>query len=398
MCRTNRTGGRLFLLTLAIAGAGWACSSGQRPTVEPKRAAGGEQKPAAKKAWITFLSHRTGDNLLYHMRPDGSDCKPIFGGPVKDAPGLREGMTVYLEPHWTWQSPDGKYFASWAWESLRPPGKSTVSPRFRLHLGRTDGPGPARLLSPTCMEAAAWSPESKRLAYAVLNDKESSGHLIPARMTRIYVVAIDATAEDKIFELPGSWTPQDWSPDGKRLLLTHGEIVNAKLLRNELVELDMEHVKKVLNHPRRNDLEARRWQNWDTAELLEPVLGQAAPVAPTLARYSPDGKYIALTAIRRAEKPREWKALDFELGVIDREKATYRKVIWYKDGLRGPICWSPDGSEILFSRPLKAGDKREAMGPADGAINQEHGLGLWAIKPDGSGERFLTTGWSPDWR
>ncbi len=66
--------------------------------------------------------------------------------------------------------------------------------------------------------------------------------------------------------------------------------------------------------------------------------------------------------------------------------------MWYKDGLRGPICWSPDGTEILFSRPLPAGDKREA------SKEEDNGLGLWAIKPDGSGARFLSTGWSPDWR
>jgi hypothetical protein len=87
-----------------------------------------------------------------------------------------------------------------------------------------------------------------------------------------------------------------------------------------------------------------------------------------------------------------------KVGVIDRATAVYRNVVGYKDGLRGPICWSRDGPEILFSRPLKAGDRREAMGPDDGAVGQEHGLGLWAIKLDGGSERFLTTGWSPDWR
>jgi len=215
----------------------------------------GGSKPPRKDSWITFLSHRSGDNLLYRMRPDGTDCKPIFGGPVKDAPGFDDGMTLYLEPHWTWQSPDRKYFVSWARDSVRPEAKSTMRVRFRLHLGRADGTGPVRLLTPVCMEAAAWSPDNKRLAYALLNDNEASAHRTPARMTRIYVVAIDGTTEDKIFEQPGHWTPQDWSPDGKRLLLTHGEIINSKLMRSELVELDMEHVEKVLKHPRRNTFE-----------------------------------------------------------------------------------------------------------------------------------------------
>jgi Tol biopolymer transport system component len=212
-------------------------------------------------------------------------------------------------------------------------------------------------------------------------------------MTRIFVVAIDAASEDMIFEQPGYWTPMDWSPDGKKLLLTHGEIISMKmgLMSNILVELDMATVEKMLTHPRRNTF--GRWQNYDTTELLEPVLGDAAAVSPNGARYSPDGKFIAVTAIRKAEKPGGgWKALDFELGVIDRARATYQKVVWYKDGLRGPICWSPDGAEILFSRPLEPGDKREA------SKEEDNGLGLWAIKSDGSGARFLTTGWSPDWR
>jgi hypothetical protein len=304
-------------------------------------------------------------------------------------------MTLYREPHWTWQSPDQKYFASWAWDSFRPRGKSAVRPRFRLYLGRADGTGPVRLLTPVCQEAVAWSPDSQRVAYAVTTDREASAHPNPARMTRIYVVAIDGTSEDMIFEQPGLWEPQDWSPDGKKLLLTHREFIGP-LMRSDLVEIDMATVEKMQKDARRNSSE--RWQNSSTG-ALEPVLGDTAPVSPNDARYSPDGKFIAVTAIRKAEKPgADWKPLDFELGVIDRATATYRKVVWYPDGLRGPICWSPHGLEIVFSRPLKAGDKREAMAPGDGALNQEHGLGLWAIKPDGSGERFLTTGWSPDWR
>lgn len=350
-----------------------------------------DPKPALKDSWITFLSHRIGDNLLYRMRPDGSECRPIFGGPVKDAPGIGEGMSLYRQPHWTWQSPDRKHFASWTMDDLRPRGKSMIRPRFMLHLGRTDDTGPTRVLTPVCQEAAAWAPDGKRLAYAVVTDEESSAHPNPARMTRIYVVAIDGTSEDMIFEQPGFWTPMDWSPDGKKLLLTRGEFISTKLMTSDLVELDMMTIEKMTKHPRRKSF--GRWQNSVATELLEPVLGEATPVRPNDARYSPDGKFIAMTAIRKMEKRREgWKALDFELGVIDRATATYRKVVWYKDGLRGPICWSPDSTEILFSRPLEPGDKREAW------TEEGNGLGLWAIKSDGSGARFLTTGWSPDWR
>src|SRR5688572_10934734 len=98
-----------------------------------------EPIPAIQDSWITLLSHRTGDNLLYKMRPDGTNCKPIFGGPIQDAPGIGDGMTLYREPHWTWQSPDRKFFASWTTESMRP--RRSCSLPFSLHLGRTDGTG-----------------------------------------------------------------------------------------------------------------------------------------------------------------------------------------------------------------------------------------------------------------
>src|SRR4051794_41802207 len=62
-------------------------------------------------SWITFLSRRSGGNLLYKMRPDGSEVTPIFGGDLKDVPGLPPGLTLYREPHWTRQSPDRRVFA-----------------------------------------------------------------------------------------------------------------------------------------------------------------------------------------------------------------------------------------------------------------------------------------------
>src|SRR5437763_11678183 len=352
----------------------------------------GDPKPAGGESWITFLSHRTGDNLLYRMRPDGTQCTPIFGGTVKDAPGLRDGMTLYREPHWTWQSPDRKHFASWAADSFRPGDKAGVGRKYGLHLGRADGTGPTRVVAPVCEEAAAWSPDGSRLAYAVGSDRvEPSPYRHPPRMTRIYVVAIDGTDEEMVFEQPGHWTPQDWSPDGKKLLLLRDEFIDVRLTgHSDLFELDLPTVERV----RKAAQPRARWQNGPVLEALSPVLGAAAPVDPNDARYSPDGKSIAVTAVRKAAKPGEWNSLDFELGVIDRATAAYRKVAWYEEGLRGPICWSPDGSEILFSRPLKAGDRRERFKGDSGALRQEWGLGLWSIRPDGTGERFVTTGWS----
>jgi dipeptidyl aminopeptidase/acylaminoacyl peptidase len=350
-------------------------------------------EPAAlpRESWITFLSRRSGSNLLYRMRPDGSECKPVFGGPVKDAPGLGEGLSLVREPHWTWQSPDRKYFASCAYERIRPrDGRHQYY--FSLHLGRADGSGPTRVIVPVCEEAVAWSPDGKRVAFTVLTSHDPEDRNA-ARVSRVFTAAIDGTDEQLILERPGLWLPADWSPDGKKLLLNWSEFINLALSRQSIVELDMERVAQAIKNIGRRS----RWQR-EMHSAIREVLGKAAPVEVNDARYSPDGKSIAVTATRKPDKPGDWQPLDFELGVIDRATATYKKVAWYKEGLRGPICWSPDGSEILFSRPLKEGDTREGGQEKPGALRQEWGLGLWSIKPDGTRERFLTTGWSPDWR
>lgn len=350
-----------------------------------------EPKPAVPSEWITFLSKRTGENLLYRMRPDGTELKSIFGGPVLDAPGISNSSHLYKEPHWTWQSPDRKHFVSWARDSVRPRNKSGTIPKYMLHLGRTDGTGPTRVLTPVCLEAAAWSPDGKRMAYAVVTDLESVERNM-ARTTRIYVNSIDGSREEMVFERPGLWTPQDWSPDGSKLLLQWSDFSDVKLFRMAFYELDMLQIEQAF----KNASPFRRLQRVNN-EALNEVLGKTAPVEPSSGRYSPDGKSIAVTAIRKTDKPGKWNSLDFEQGVIDRATSKYRKIAWYEEGLRGPICWSPNGAEILFSRPLKDEDKREG-GKEEGALRQEWGLGLWSIKPDGTGLRFLTTGWSPDWR
>jgi Tol biopolymer transport system component len=313
---------------------------------------------------------------------------------MKDAPGVAAEMTLNREPHWTWQSPDGQFFVSWASDSFRPREKAPRRALFSLFLGRTDGSGPTRVLAPLCEEAVAWSPDSKRLAFTVTSVDVEEG--VPARglpqTSRIYVIAIDGTADDLIFERSGYWQPEDWSPDGKKLLLLHSEAIGTKLMRSDMVELDMSLVE--LSKERAKPGEA--WTR-AMARHVEPIVGDGAAAAPHGGRYSPDGRFIAVTAFPKAAKPSEWKAGDFELGIIDRTDASYRKIAWHPSGLRGPICWSPDSQWIVFSRPLSDDDLRESSQDPK-ALGQENGLGLWAIKPDGTGERFLTTGWSPDWR
>jgi hypothetical protein len=117
-----------------------------------------------RDSWITFLSRRSGENVVYKMRPDGGEVTPIFGGALKGVPGLAEGEALYREPHWCYQSPDGKYFLDWA-RDVKVPRDNSILPRFMIYLGRLDG-GPVRAIAPDGGEYAAWAPDSRKFAYS----------------------------------------------------------------------------------------------------------------------------------------------------------------------------------------------------------------------------------------
>jgi WD40-like Beta Propeller Repeat len=151
---------------------------------------------------ITFLSHRTGRNLLYRMRSDGSEVTPIFGGELKDVPGLTEGLTLYREPHWTRLSPDRRFYLSWATDLGSPLEKYRSPAHFMIYLGRLTG-GQTRVIAPDGQECFAWSPNSRRLAYAIQSVKRL--HLPPGIAgklpgTEIVLVGVDGSEEEVILE------------------------------------------------------------------------------------------------------------------------------------------------------------------------------------------------------
>jgi hypothetical protein len=195
------------LLVLALAAVG-AVSVTWAPAAQaaPPKPAAAAPKAAPAGQWITFLSHRTGYNLLYRMRPDGSDVRPVFGRPLKDVPGLTPGVTLYREPHWTRQSPDGKWFLSWAWDRGRPDEKYNGSPHFLVRVGSLDG-GPTRVAAPDADEEFAWAPDSQRFAFAVHSRPPAAARDAGGRVrgTEIRVAGIDGSGEMTVLEKPGAW-------------------------------------------------------------------------------------------------------------------------------------------------------------------------------------------------
>ncbi len=336
---------------------------------------------------ITFLSHRSGGNLLYRMRPDGSELRPILGGELADCAGLADGRLVYRQPHWTRLSPDRSLFLSWACDLVSVPDRETAHFFYMIFLGRTEG-GPARVLAPRALEVLAWAPDSRRFAYSrtAVDYSDVIGPCPRPQSTRVVVGAIDGSREIVVLEKPGCWVVCDWSQDGNRLLLLFLPAHSPRYGRSDLIELDL--VAAAQQKERMKELRP----NEDFASghpiefgcLKSLTDGQPIGFFTSSSRYSPDGSQIATVFSRRVQAG----TLNGELGVFDPATETMRSLGRFPDGLHGPICWSPDGAEILVSRPLEAGDHRENLESPD-----KRGLGIWAIRADGTSTRFLTTGW-----
>jgi hypothetical protein len=344
-------------------------------------------------SWITFLSHRSGNQLLYRMHPDGHDLAPIFGGEHEDVPGLREGQTLHRQPHWSRQSPDRRHFLSWATD-VGPPREDDQSPvRYMIYLGRTNG-GPVRVLAPHGEETFTWAPDSRRFAYSRTPgpDVRTVTGLAPrVPSTQVVVAAIDGSHEEVVLEKPGYWTACDWSPDGRRLLLLYRPAPSSRYGRWDLIELDL----VVARHQKERMSELRPVEDFASGLAVESCLKSLTDGLPVAwfaeSRYSPDGTQIATIFSRRARLADPGL---HELGVFDIASEALRPIAEHPhpDRFIGAICWSPDGTEILFARSLEPGDHRENL------PNDKPGAGIWAIRPDGKGARFLTTGLSPDWR
>lgn len=330
-------------------------------------------------SWITFLSHRSGGNLLYRMRPDGGDVTPIFGGEVKGVPGIPDGRVYYREPHFGFQSPDGKYFLDWALDvSMR--GNEMGMPIIQLHLGRIGG-GPTRVIaSNSVQEDFAWSPDSKRFVYGEFNQVRSlTGKMIyTPKQFKISALEASTNAEEVVLEKNFLWGLEDWSPDGKKLLFEVSSTLDVNRKSTSLVEFDLAAASEM----------RKAMAPFLSDENIKAIDSNLRVVAKTGqgerflgGRYSPDGRRIA-SAIMRG-------TADIKLTVIDVNSGESRAIASYPEGLRGPFSWSPDGTEILFCRHLAEYDEPEKM---------KDGLGIWAIRPDGTNARLITTGWCADWK
>jgi Tol biopolymer transport system component len=366
-------------------------------------------------SWITFVSHRSGANLFYRMHPDGSELSVIFGGEIAKGPPIPENASLLRSPHWSRQSPNGRYFLSWAedtganegvdayttdasgGESAVPQTSYEPNVQFMLYLGATTQTWTI-VAEPNAEGVFAWSPDSKRFVFAIHHNRHPNSSYLRAGAptSQIVVQDIDRTKREAILDSAGIWSPSDWSPDGKKLLLQFAphSSSSSRDSTSELYELDLVAFQE--KRKRSQGTVAADAVTFLAQTFLKELTGEAKKPRFSCARYSPDGKSIA--AVRYLEP---WyghdrgRARRSELVLIDCNSLDIKSIAEspkeHPDGLRGPICWSPDGRHVLCSRKL---DEAESQ------TNEKTraGLAIWSIPVVRGEPRLITTGWSPEWR
>ena len=262
-----------------------------------------------------------------------------------------------------------------------------------------------RIVNPDCDEEFAWSPNGTRIAFSVASSRHNRGFLqSKAESTQIYCCGIDGSNDVCVLEREGAWSVQDWSPDGQRLLLLHRE--NRLPLSKSTSKLYEFHLAEAVDaraDAGESTLVGSEWIVTSAGKYLHELKHDLEGLVVNEARYSPEGETLAILAYNPDNMFAPNLVADDDLGrqtmmrllcrlaTLEISRGLSKIIADYDDGMRGPICWSHDGSAVLFSRYLPRDDDREKLSVDDG-----HGLAIWSVGRDGKNAQFITTGWSPD--
>ena len=248
---------------------------------------------------------------------------------------------------------------------------------FRRETGRVYAVSPdgsqLRLLSRVNGSGLAWSPDGDRLAYLIGGDVSESG-------LALHVVDADGKHDQLVMKsdqlLNG---PPSWSPDGKRIAIAIGGTLYTMNEGGGQV--------RSITHMMSGNEFRPDWSPDGTKLLFEATEGSpsvrtdlyvigvdgsrllrltSTPQFESWPRWSPDGKWIAFVRHDGQDRPAS-------LQVARTDMSGQRPLFECTCGLMD-VAWSPDGTEILFSRFLRS---------------EWH---LWTIHMDGSRLHQIKTG------
>lgn len=265
----------------------------------------------------------------------------------KNAFQITFGDKSSTNPKW---SPDGNWIAFTS---------NRKDNRNNLYVLRAAG-GEAEMLTDLKSSIADfnWSPDGNRIAFVMTDAKTDDEEKNDKgrndfrwvdenlKMARLYVMPVAKDANGK--REPRKLTTEnynvtnfDWSPDGKTIAFSYTKTSGA------------------------ND--------WTTADvsLLNVESGAITPFANTAAaetspRYSPDGRFIALTV---SDDPPRW-AQHNQINVVSASGGAPRRLAASFDGQPAIVDWSADGKMIYYTEAKGTKTGLYAIDAASGKITE----------------------------
>jgi dipeptidyl aminopeptidase/acylaminoacyl peptidase len=230
---------------------------------------------------------------------------------------------------------------------------------------------------------AAWSPDSKRIAF--LSDRPGQISGTPEGKKQVYVIAADGGEARQVTNVETGVNNLAWSPDSKKLAFS-AEDPEPKAIKDrkeKYGEYEVIHADYNMSHLWTLEIPAD-----ETEAISEPKrLTEGATFSVGEFTWSPDGTSIAFSAQR---DPDLISAETADIYVVTVNDGTIKKIVNTPGPDRNPK-WSPDGKQIAFE--TAAGSKyffytnvKIAVVDADGgtprvltdAFDEDPGLLAWA--------------------